>query len=1197
YALTVVLGAPGSRELLGEERAGHYLVDNKRIGGLATGLIQSVRDQAIREGLAYLLTFSPQNAQPLHERHGAYRLNKKLKIKNGRHRGIILPRDEKGVFVGHPARHAITMRYFIYGMILDGVIIFYRRALRLFYNFFNPFTIQQLSDKYKNYFGISSPIRQTAIPQEMAERIGRGPLFEAREDAIIIVDRKVIKWEMLVYNAATFRINGITYVLYRALGYDGVSRIGLWWSRNGIDEDGRLDYPIFAPEEEFEMPRNELERRKRVQMKRYKMLREVGGTEDPRITIIGDYLYMTYTAYGDLIRQAIVKIKTEDFLEGVEKFKTYEEWRNLWRGKGEGSIVADNEKDGAFFPERFNGKFVFLRRFAPNMQITFSDDLLFDGPPGKNDTFMVVRKGKWDSEKIGAGAPPMKTKYGWLHIYHGVDKVHGGLVDRLLSMRNFLFGPDMERGRFVYRLGLALSDLKDPQKVIYRSSYPILVPEEKYELFGLRKYWVSRVVFTCGAAPRYKDSTEILDRDDEILIYYGGADEVMCVALIKLSNHIPKEILDKHNINSSPVSDKDSSKSSKHTPQRDYKSKETFYAEEPKAKHYFELVVKLNLRLIDITARRIHNRELHRPIEDLDNIIAEIHKLISKIKPAAYPKNIWQDVNMRGQAKERLNRAIDLIKKRNEPAANAILASVAEGFASELIILMRSRMKRPRTKRRAGFEQKTNKFWVLQGKNIKHPISADDSTMFRVYGYRYYSLLCEAFRSIDHEADGGIVELLWLREIWKELFEINKRMDSSIGEISYTDKRKGMQPQLSQIEIEHIQNVLSQLRLKLDRAILGVKDIMRCSLDLALGLINIGEFRAARTILGVTLNFIEIRGLDVKNIIENTQKGRLNQLRMVAKWRNTELLNRINNILNALIKEDRNLAFVKIQGFLRAKRLTVCFNEPEFWSIKQPLGYAAQLIKKGDIKKAKEKLVSVKKKIEQAQILSQFMQGFRDLYVESNLGKQKLSKQDAFNMSFEYFIKKAGLNRGSPEADLWWTIFYRTAFLPLNINNPKDKTQRIPNPVFFAATDLISIKETEDFRFLIKVFSQKKKSKRRPVTTPGTSQLLKFLISEGKATFVSLSYLEQRELLAKLSLDYHLGKEEKEAFIAAAVRRGASKPSNGMDEIGLSSPLSTENPGSSPLISKKSRKHITIRRFLAPKFQHILSFIMMTAIF
>jgi len=122
----------------------------------------------------------------------------------------------------------------------------------------------------------------------------------------------------------------------------------------------------------------------------------------------------------------------------------------------------------------------------------------------------------WDGKKIGGGAQPIKTRYGWLLITHGVDYLR------------------------VYRLGVLLLDLVDPTVVIYRSPNAILEPKERYEKGEPGKDWVPNVVFTCGAVPR-EDGKETLEAQDELLVYYGAADSAIGVASAKVSDLIPKQ--------------------------------------------------------------------------------------------------------------------------------------------------------------------------------------------------------------------------------------------------------------------------------------------------------------------------------------------------------------------------------------------------------------------------------------------------------------------------------------------------------------------------------------------------------------------------------------------------------------------------------------------------------------------------------
>jgi predicted GH43/DUF377 family glycosyl hydrolase len=153
-------------------------------------------------------------------------------------------------------------------------------------------------------------------------------------------------------------------------------------------------------------------------------------------------------------------------------------------------------------PELIQGKIAMLHRVAPNIQIVYFDDLEQLTNPGKSfwreytavlEEFTIMKpKYQWESSKIGAGPPPVKTKEGWLLIYHGVDENH------------------------IYRTGIALLDLEDPSKVIARSPYPILEPEAEYERVGD----VPNVVFPEGA----------VIRDGMLYVYYGGADKCCCLA-------------------------------------------------------------------------------------------------------------------------------------------------------------------------------------------------------------------------------------------------------------------------------------------------------------------------------------------------------------------------------------------------------------------------------------------------------------------------------------------------------------------------------------------------------------------------------------------------------------------------------------------------------------------------------------------
>ena len=293
-------------------------------------------------------------------------------------------------------------------------------------------------------------------------------------------------WEnKYVLNCGAIRLQGSVHIFYRAVGDDGISRIGLAVTRDGLHIDERLPEPVFSPANDSE-----------------KM-----GVEDPRVIAMEGRVYMLYTAYDGVIPQiALASISEEDVAT-----RNWDGWHR------DGLLFPGfHNKDAVLFPERFDGKLVLYHRIAPSIWITYSDTFETPWPREGHKIILGTRSGMtWDAVKIGAGAQPIKTKFGWLHIYHGVDYV------------------------FCYRLGVFLTSLEDPAKLIYRSPNPVLEPETSYELGVSGKSWVPNVVFTCGAVS--VEDKEILNEEDELLVYYGGADTVIGVASAKVKDLIPEK--------------------------------------------------------------------------------------------------------------------------------------------------------------------------------------------------------------------------------------------------------------------------------------------------------------------------------------------------------------------------------------------------------------------------------------------------------------------------------------------------------------------------------------------------------------------------------------------------------------------------------------------------------------------------------
>lgn len=272
----------------------------------------------------------------------------------------------------------------------------------------------------------------------------------------------------MVFNAAATYLDNRVHVLYRAIGDDGISRLGYASSPDGLHFDERLSSPVFAPVD----------------------VNERCGCEDPRLTPLNGRYIMTYTAFRDRIlcafQIAMTSISQEDFLN------KHWNWESRWF-----PFPGVQNKNAVILPHKINGSYVMLHRIHPDICVAYSTDLT-----RWHDIKAVMgpRQEMWDCIKIGASGPPIEIDEGWLLIYHGVD------------------------ARKIYRLGTAILEKENPERVIYRSEEPILEPKEDYERFG----FIPNVVFSCGAV--------LLD--SQLLIYYGGADTVIGVATFDLNKII-----------------------------------------------------------------------------------------------------------------------------------------------------------------------------------------------------------------------------------------------------------------------------------------------------------------------------------------------------------------------------------------------------------------------------------------------------------------------------------------------------------------------------------------------------------------------------------------------------------------------------------------------------------------------------------
>lgn len=204
------------------------------------------------------------------------------------------------------------------------------------------------------------------------------------------------------------------------------------------------------------------------------------GIEDARITSIGNKFYLTYTGYSRYM-PLVMLAETEDFVT----FKIH------------GPISEPSNKDCALFPEKIGGLYYKIDRPSAenrhDIWISSSPDLIHWGNPR---ILMEPVAGTWENDKIGSSSQPVKTKDGWLMLYHGV--------------RGFGIST-------LYKLGAVLLDLDKPWIVKGRTNEPFLIPETEYERNGD----VPNVVFACGM---------IEEPGGRLKIYYSGADTNICLA-------------------------------------------------------------------------------------------------------------------------------------------------------------------------------------------------------------------------------------------------------------------------------------------------------------------------------------------------------------------------------------------------------------------------------------------------------------------------------------------------------------------------------------------------------------------------------------------------------------------------------------------------------------------------------------------
>jgi len=323
-------------------------------------------------------------------------------------------------------------------------------------------------------------------------------------------------WEAKkLYNPGAIYHNNQYHLFYRAVGSgEGwKSSIGYAVSNDGENFE-RFNEPLLTAENEYE--------------KR--------GLEDPRITKLGDAFHMVYSGYDGITPRLCtatsddLKIwdKTGPALSGWELEKSGGVRINFKNGKPVAKPMPHEwSKSGGIFQEKINNKYLMM---FGKYRIWFAESEDGINWTGENTPFLGPRPGAFfDNTFVEMGPPPIKTDKGWLVLYHGINK------------------------KYYYRIGILLLDLGSPKKILYRSEQPIFYPSKPYEISGmvdvieggliklqslseqeLKKYlkeqkgkgMMPRVTFCCGA-------TLV---KDELRIFYGASDSVICTATANINN-------------------------------------------------------------------------------------------------------------------------------------------------------------------------------------------------------------------------------------------------------------------------------------------------------------------------------------------------------------------------------------------------------------------------------------------------------------------------------------------------------------------------------------------------------------------------------------------------------------------------------------------------------------------------------------
>lgn len=280
-----------------------------------------------------------------------------------------------------------------------------------------------------------------------------------------------------VMNAGAIELNGKFYLVARIEGNDRKSFFGVAESDNGIDGFKFWDYPILLPD----------------------TCPEETNVYDMRLTKHEDgYIYGVFCSESK--DKTVNDLSAAVAAAGIVRTKDLKSWERL---SNLNTLRSPQQRNVVLHPEFVDGKYAFYTRPMDDFIDTGSGggigfglcDDITNAMIDEEKMTSIRRYHTITEAKNGAGAPPIKTDKGWIHIAHGVRNTAAGLR---------------------YVIYAFATDLKDPSRVIAEPSGMLIGPRD-WERVGD----VSNVVFTNGAIAR--------DNGD-VYIYYASSDTRMHVA-------------------------------------------------------------------------------------------------------------------------------------------------------------------------------------------------------------------------------------------------------------------------------------------------------------------------------------------------------------------------------------------------------------------------------------------------------------------------------------------------------------------------------------------------------------------------------------------------------------------------------------------------------------------------------------------